>query len=610
LTRLVLAAGIAVAGVAAAAEQDVPWPSYNGTPQSDRFSRLTQITPQTAADLREACETEVGDGGSFETGPIVVDGVLFLTSVHTVLAVDAANCSVRWRYVYTPDEEETTPGNRGAAYMDGRIFRGTADGRVVALDAATGRELWRVKAAEPDKGELFSAAPIAWKGLVFLGPGGDFPTRGRVSAFDAATGKEVWRFNTVPAVGEPGFETWHVAENAQYGGGGTWTSYTLDPEAGELFVPIGNPLPVFENDSRPGTNLYTDAIVVLDATTGKLKWYYQFDPNDGLDYDLGAAPALYTDRTGRRRIAAGSKDGHLYILDRDTHTLVSKTPVTTVTKPTRSPDGLRFCPGVVGGVEWNGPAYSPVTNTVYVGSVDWCVALRKGQVKAKQHLSTLIYALPDQYLVHEGPRTGWFYGVEATTGKTLWRYHAESPVLAGATPTAGDVVFSGESSGNLLVFEASTGKLLKKLQLGGSIGGGVITYSVGTKQYVAITTGNISRSSLNVGADTKPRLHILTTGLDPSYQLLKVAAAPPEQLYRRIGPDQGKAAFTVYCTTCHGMGGSGGVSAPSLIGEGSRQSLSEIVEWIKNPKPPMPKLAPPLTNQDVDDVARYVRSLK
>ena len=216
----------------------------------------------------------------------------------------------------------------------------------------------------------------------------------------------------------------------------------------------------------------------------------------------------------------------------------------------------------------------------------------------------------DRYLTHVGPRTGWIAAVDGSTGKVLWRYHAESPVLAGATPTAGGIVFSGESSGNLLVFEAKSRELLKKLDLGGSIGGGVITYSVGGRQYVAITTGNVSRSTLNVGADTRPRLIILTTGLDPSYEPLEVAAAPPEELYRRLGPDQGKAAFNVYCAICHGLAGSGGETAPPLAGAASRKSLAEIESWIRDPKPPMPKLVPPLTEQDVDDVARYVHTLK
>ena len=297
LAQLLFALSASLATVTLAAE-DVPWPSYNGNLQSDRFSPLKLITPRNAQDLRPVCEVEVGDGGTFQPGLVVVGHVLYLTSIHTVLAVDAAECTVRWRYIYTPDQDEAMPANRGVAYLDGRLFRGTADGRVIALDAATGRELWRVKAAEPDKGELFSAAPLAWNGLVFIGPAGDFASRGRIYAFDAATGKEVWRFHTVPASGEPGFETWHIPETADRGGGGTWTSYTLDPETRELFVSVGNPIPLFDIESRPGDNLYTNTMAVLDARTGKLKWHYQFNPNDAFDYDLAATPALYTDKAG------------------------------------------------------------------------------------------------------------------------------------------------------------------------------------------------------------------------------------------------------------------------------------------------------------------------
>jgi alcohol dehydrogenase (cytochrome c) len=196
-----------------------------------------------------------------------------------------------------------------------------------------------------------------------------------------------------------------------------------------------------------------------------LKWYYQLDPNEGFDYDLGATPVLYKDKAGRRRVAIGSKDGYLYILDRNTHRLISKTAITTIKKPPGppTPAGVYACPGTDGGVEWNGPAYSPATNLVYVGSVDWCWYFYSGEPR---YIPTLSYMGAGPVFRGGKSRTGWVYGVDGSTGKPAWRHHTESPVLSGVTPTAGGLVFSGESSGNLLVFDARSGALLKKQNLG------------------------------------------------------------------------------------------------------------------------------------------------
>jgi alcohol dehydrogenase (cytochrome c) len=601
---------LAPAGIAHADAQ-AEWPSYNRSQNADRFSPLARITPKNAADLREVCEVSLGDPGALQSGPLMVGDTLFITTTHTVVAVNAADCSLRWRSVYEAQEDEIWPVNRGAAYMDGKLFRGTGDGRLLAIDAANGKEIWRVKIADPAIGEFLSGAPAAWNGLVYAGPsGGDWGTQGRISAFDATTGKEVWRFNSIPLPGEPGYETWHIPETAKHGGGGTWTSFTLDAAAGEFFAPVSNPAPAYRADTRPGENLYTDSMVVLDAKTGALKWYYQLDPNEGFDYDLAATPVLYTDKTGKRRVALGSKDGYLYILDRNTHKLISKTAITTIKNPPTQPTpaGVYACPGTDGGVEWNGPAYSSATNLVYVGSVDWCWYFFSGEAR---YTPTLSYMGNGPAFKAGKNRSGWVYGVNASTGKPVWRHHTESPVLSGVTPTAGGVVFSGESSGNLLVFDARSGALLKKQNLGGSLGGGVITYGVGAKQYVATTAGNVSRAGLSSAGDFTPRLIVMTTGLEPSYQATKVAAFPPEEAGRlRFGVDQGKAIYSVFCASCHGMGGKGGAGAPALQDEASRKSLDEVIQWIKNPAPPMPKLSPPLMDSEVDAVGRYVEQLK
>ena len=594
-----------------AAEKDSGWPSYAGHLTSDRFSDLTQITAENAGDLRELCEAELGDEGSFQPGLVVIGDTLYATTAHTVVALNAANCSVRWRYRYRAQGDEVMPANRGVAYLDGKLFRGTADGWILSLDAATGREIWKVKAADPAVGEFFSAASLAWNGFVFIGPsGGDWGIQGHVMAFDAATGKEIWRFNTIPLPGEAGYETWRVPQSAQRGGGGTWTSYTLDQETGELFVPVANPSPNFRPDLRPGENLYTDSFVVLDARSGKLKWYYQFNRNDGYDYDLAAAPTLFTDKSGHRRIAVGSKNGNLYIFDRDSHQLLSKTAVTTITTPTKPPppEGVHACPGSNGGVEWNGPAYSPITDAVYVGSVDMCQTFHAG---GADYVPSVVFLGTGVKSELTDKQSGWIYAINVNTGNPIWRYHTIAPVLSGVTATAGGVVFSGDSAGNFLVFDANSGQLLKRNNLGGSMGGGISTYSVNGRQFVATTAGNLPRTGMGKITDSRPRVIVMTTQLGADYKLIHVSAVPASESDAAVVADQGRARYRMTCAVCHGTTGKGGPNAPPLVSDGQRLGFQQIVAAILKPKSPMPKLYPiPLTRSEVDAIAQYVGQLK
>jgi len=586
-----------------------PWPTYNNAYDGQRFSAAQSITPENVGTLKRVCEARLGDSGSFHSGPIVIGDTLYVTTTHTTVALDPTSCAIRWRHEHQPVQEEAYAVNRGVAYLDGRIFRGTGDGRVLALDARTGKQLWLVKAGDPLNGESFTAAPIAWKGLVFIGAAGsDVGIRGFVLALDAQTGEERWRFHTIPMDDEPGAESWAKVDSAAHGGGGTWTSYTLDTTTGELFVPVGNPAPDYAPDSRPGANLYTNSLVVLDALTGKLKWYHQFTPNDGLDYDFGAAPALYTAGTGAKLLAAGSKDGNLYGIDRSTHQVLFKTPVTTIensgARPT--PAGVRVCPGPLGGVEWNGPAVDPRSRTIYVGSVDFCFTVQSGTPKYKK--GQAYFGTTQQPIAGAEAAHGWIHAVSGENGAVLWKYHAGAPVVAGVTPTGGGVVFSGDLGGNLLALDAKSGAELYKLNTGGAVAGGVITYDIGGKQYVATTSGNVSRMTFTASAGS-PKVVILTTGLekdDP--KIVAVAESAPPSSSAAPGA-HGKALFAQYCSACHGQTGEGGVG-PALKGEAARKSSEQVVAFIKNPKAPMPKLYPsPLTVGDVDALAGFVQTL-
>lgn len=601
LPVIVWAISIALSSTSQAADGD--WPTHNYGHDGQRFSPLSEINKDNVGTLKRACIADLGDNGSYQPGPVVIDGVLYVSTAHTTVAINAKTCAPLWRQVYEPEEDEAAPINRGVAVQDGRVYRGTGDGRLLAYDAKTGNLVWKVKLAEPGQGEFFSSVPLIWKGKLFIGIGGsDWGVRGRMLGVDAATGKELWRWYSVPVGNEPGAETWEPRESAHRGGGGFWTTYTLDEKTGELFIPVANPAPDFSIGPgvREGANLYTDLLVVLDSETGKMKWYHQFSPNDPWDYDIGAAPMLYESADGPR-VAVGSKDGHLYILDRDSHKVLHKVPVTTVydntnLKPT--PEGVKMCPGALGGIEWNGPAYDTANKSVVVGSVDMCMIYMSDKPN--------YIAGGGYYGGHNRPfgdAVGWVTSVDAETGKVRWKFKADAPVVAAITPTAGGVVFGADLKGNFWAFSSADGKVLFKDHVKSGIAGGIVTYTVEGKQYVAITPGNVSRATFQ-GKGT-PQVMIYTLGLSENAQQ---SVAVGEQKIHFSGDDKspGKAGFRDNCSVCHGANGEGG-TCPKLQGLGKTIGLAKIEDAIKHPKGAMPDLG--LEDSAIKAIAEYVATL-
>jgi alcohol dehydrogenase (cytochrome c) len=305
------------------------WPSYNKTLTSERYSQLNQINTKNVSKLKVLCTYDTKEYTSFETGPIMVDGALIGTTEHDIFSIDPASCHENWRAHEDYKPASLLAVNRGAAYLDGMLFRGTEDGRVLAYDFKTGKRVWEATVADPKIGESTPAAPIAWNGLVFIGnAGGDNKgVKGRMYALDAKTGKVVWEFYLVPKTeGDPtrgpqgttplGMTTWKNASGTPITGGATWTSYTLDPATGQLYVPGGNPAPDFAIGPREGGNLYSGSIVVLDATTGAYKNHFKLVPRDWHDWDVSTAPALIQTKGGKKILAVAPKDGHLYGFDR------------------------------------------------------------------------------------------------------------------------------------------------------------------------------------------------------------------------------------------------------------------------------------------------------
>jgi PQQ-dependent dehydrogenase (methanol/ethanol family) len=472
------------------------WEAYNKLPDAQRYSPLEQINVGNAARLEEVCRVQLATHGTFEPAPVVIGDSLFATTPGETFSIDPVNCRIKWRHTYHRSQEPILQVNRGVAYYNGRVYRGTDDARVLALDAETGKEVWTNVVGDAGLGEYVSAAPLAWNGLVIVGiAGSEYGARGRIIAFNALDGHEVWHFDTIPIGDQFGAQTWGDSKWAEHGGGGTWSTFTLDPTTGELFAPVGNPVPDFAPGERKGDNLFTNSALVLDARSGALRWWYQLLANDSRDDDLAAAPLLFRNSKYENMMAVAGKDGLLHVVDRTTHKVLFKTPVTTVDSPAKplTREGTRQCPGASGGVMWNGPAFDPKRMTIFVGALDYCMVLasvpgQKYQPRGNNMGGTYISQ-------NDVKPAGWLTAVIAETGAVRWLYLWASRMLGGVTTTAGGVVLTGDNAGNFLAFEAESGKVLLKKSLGGAVGGGVVTYERGDKQYVAVAAGNLSYAS-------------------------------------------------------------------------------------------------------------------
>lgn len=508
----------AVSKVSAAATSatvaSTDWPSYNRTLDGDRYSPLAEITTENVGELELVCSYDTGVHTAFEAGLVMIESALIGTTEYDTFALDPSTCAEIWRV-----KEEYPPSilgvNRGVAYLDGALFRGLQDGRVVAYDVKTGAKLWETEIADPSVGETVPAAPVAWDGMVFVGnAGGDYKgVKGRMYGIDAKTGEIVWEFYLVPyeegdrlrgpLVNNPlTGATWNNNTGIPISGGATWTSYTIDTTTGEIFIPGGNPAPDYDIMVREGTNLYAGAVVVLDAKTGAYRRHFEITGEDWHDWDVSNPPILIESREGRDMVIVTPKDGHVYGFDRATEARLYKVPATRVVNadaPFEVGKPVRFCPGSVGGAEWNSAAFVPETNLILTGQVDWCFEVTMSDTKELETApvgapwmgaATLnpMYALGEP-IEGDDDWHGWVYAVDADTGEWAWRAKLNYPVVSGMTPTAGGVAFFGDVGGNFHALDSASGDALWKTEVDGGIGGGVITYMDGGSQKVALAAG-------------------------------------------------------------------------------------------------------------------------
>jgi alcohol dehydrogenase (cytochrome c) len=476
----------------------------------DRFSPLTQINRANIPRLAQVCSYVLPEVAALQTGPLVIGGTMYFTTDTISYAIDGATCAEKWHVSRHSTLRNPLLVHRGFAWLNGRLFRGTTDGHVLALDGSDGHTIWDQTLDVRGPGTPYPMAPIAADGLVFIGnAGGDNAgVTGHVFALDARDGRVVWRFDVVPDSG-PVRATW---ENTRIplSGGAFWTSFTYDEAAHVLYVPAGNPAPDFDVALRKGDNLYSNSVVALDGRTGRPLAYNQLVKHDPHDWDVDAPPTLVTTRAGRQIIASANKDALLSILDRSSVgrggtvaanglppliPLLSQAQVATrlnADVPLSRDTLTRFCPGITGGVEWNGAAYSPMTDLLYVGAVDLCVS-----VKLRKDTLTLPQTGRQWMGEERGGRIidpadssrGWITAVDAETGRTRWKIAAAKPVLAGVTPTAGGVVFTADLGGRIYALDAENGRVLWDRDTGQSIGGGVVAYLAAGRELIGIASG-------------------------------------------------------------------------------------------------------------------------
>jgi PQQ-dependent dehydrogenase (methanol/ethanol family) len=495
------------------------WIHSNGSYDQHRYYPGSQINAGNVGKLVPKFVFQTAVLESMETAPIVINGVMFLTtSFNHVYAIDATTGEEYWHYKHKMGPITTFccgPNNRGVAVEGDRLFMGTLDAKLVALDAKTGKLLWETQIEDPEKGYSETMAPTVVEGKVLIGTnGGEYGVRGFVKAFNAADGKLLWTFHTIPETGQEG--VW--AENDATGrnmkrdiaaekkmladkggsfyqtlGGGVWMTPAIGLKTRTVFFVVGNPSPDLYGAIRPGDNLYTDSMVAIDLDKGTYKWHSQYIAHDVWDLDA-VSPVILTqakDASGKMVDVAmhGGKTGHVYVHERNTGKLVRFSEAMIPQEnmwvlPTK--EGARMLPGANGGVEWSPMAFNPKTRLAYAANLHQPMTYHVEESPypgGKLWLGGAFKTIPSEQ------QWGRLVAVNVDTGKVAWGVKTDQPLIGGVLATAGNLVFNGEANGWFKAYDAATGKELWKYQCGAGVNAPAVTYTINGKQYIAVAAG-------------------------------------------------------------------------------------------------------------------------
>jgi alcohol dehydrogenase (cytochrome c) len=487
------------------AKEPQNWLMYSGDYAGRRYSALDQINTANAASLVPEWAYQTMAGGKFEATSLVVDGILYSTGADDrAFALDARSGRPIWQYqrVLPPDVRPCCGRvNRGLAILGDKLFMGTLDAHVIALDSKTGNIVWDVSTAEYAKGYSITLAPLVIKNMVIIGvSGGEYGIRGFIDAYDASTGQRKWRFYTVPGPAQPGHDTWE-GNSWKIGGAPAWITGTYDPVTNTTFWTTGNPSPSNRGEGRAGDNLYSNCLLALDPDTGKLKWHFQFTKHDEHDYDATQVPVL-VDQGDRHLIVQANRNGFFYVIDLSSGKLLSATPYGQVTwsnskdangvpieRKEASPtlQGVPVCPGAIGATNWMSPTYDPQTKLFYVTAREQCDIFST----APQPYEAGHAFYGSAYFPNDDAQPFWgaLRAIDPTTSQIKWELKHLSPSWSGVLSTAGVLVFTGDAEGNFMALDAASGKILWHFQCGASVYASPMTYAIDGKQYLAIAAG-------------------------------------------------------------------------------------------------------------------------
>jgi alcohol dehydrogenase (cytochrome c) len=487
------------------------WLSYNGDFTGRRYSKLSQINLRNVGQLRAQWVFHPGNSNRLEVTPVVVNGIMFVTSANDTYALDARTGRVIWHHVWPIStgliDDASGHLSRGVAVWHSRVFRQTDNAHLLCLDARSGNLLWDVAYADWNRNYGATAAPLVVNDKVIVGTsGGDDGVRGFVAAFDATTGKLAWRFWTIPAPGEFGSDSW-PGDLYLHGGGTTWMPGTYDAETNTLLWGTSNPAPDFDGSVRPGDNLYTDCVLALDADTGKLKWYFQFTPHDLFDYDATETPILidaaYNGKP-RKLLVQANRNGFIYLLDRTNGKFLSAVPfVSNLTwakgidaqgRPIRSgleptSEGTRICPGFAGATNWFAPSYNESTHLVYFLALEDCQTFFSKPQEFEE--GKTFYSTGVKRIAGE-PSRKILLAYDLNRRSFAWRYPqvGSGHSNGGTMTTAGGLLFFGDDAQSFEAVDARTGKRLWHFNTGQDFSASPMCYAVQSKQYVAIAAGS------------------------------------------------------------------------------------------------------------------------